>query len=89
MLSDRHVDRVVEMMLDATQAYDEPPDAERLFGRHAVLFSTRCNGMTRITVGQWHNEPVEVVSGAYGHERLRLEAPGAARLEAKMASFLV
>ncbi|HJU38231.1 MAG TPA: DUF4172 domain-containing protein, partial [Tahibacter sp.] len=34
---DRHVDGVVEMMLDATQNYATPLTAERLFGWHAAL----------------------------------------------------
>ncbi|MDZ4363408.1 DUF4172 domain-containing protein, partial [Brevundimonas sp.] len=38
--ADRHVEGVVEMMLDATQNYDKPLNQERLFGWHAALFPT-------------------------------------------------
>jgi Fic family protein len=38
--ADRRVDGVVEMMLDATQRYDQPLTLERLFGWHAALFPT-------------------------------------------------
>src|SRR5271167_1898444 len=38
--ADRHVEGVVEMVLDATQKFGEPLTAERLFGWHAVLFPT-------------------------------------------------
>ena len=86
--SDRHVDGVVEMMLDATQKYDQTLDAERLFGWHAALFPTGRSGMTRISVGKWRNGPMEVVSGAYGRERIHFEAPEVARLNAEMARFL-
>lgn len=86
--SDRHVDGVVEMMLDATQAYDQPLDAERLFGWHAALFPTGRSGMTRITVGQWRIGPMEVVSGPMGRERVHFEAPEAARLDTEMGQFL-
>ena len=86
--SDRHVDGVVEMMLDATQAYDQPLDAERLFGWHAALFPTGRSGMTRIRVGQWRDGPMEVVSGPYGSERVHFEAPEAERLETEMGRFL-
>jgi hypothetical protein len=34
------VEGVVEMMLGATQHYDQPLTAERLFGWHASLFPT-------------------------------------------------
>ena len=38
--ADRHVEGVVEMMLDATQKYQDPLTEERLFGWHAALFPT-------------------------------------------------
>ena len=38
--ADRHVEGVVEMMLDATQRYDQPLTQERLFAWHASLFPT-------------------------------------------------
>ena len=45
--ADRHVEGVVEMMLDATQRYDQPLTEERLFGWHASLFPTGRSGMHR------------------------------------------
>ena len=89
--ADRHVEGVVEMMLDATQKYKEPLSAERLFGWHATMFPTGRSGMTRITVGAWRNEksgPMQVVSGAMGRERVHYEAPVASRLDQEMAAFL-
>lgn len=79
-----HVDGVVEMMLDATQAYDKPLDAERLFSWHVALFPTGRSGMTRIRVGQWRDGPMEVVSGPYGREHVHFEAPEAERLDPDM-----
>jgi len=38
--SDRHVDGVVEMMLDATQNFAKPLTKDRLLGWHASLFPT-------------------------------------------------
>ena len=76
------------MMLDATQAYDQPLDAERLFGWHAALFPTGRSGMTRIRVGNWRDGPMEVASGPYGRERVHFEGPAANRLDAEMARFL-
>ena len=37
---DRHVEGVVEMVLDATAGSQQPLSAERLFGWHAALFPT-------------------------------------------------
>ena len=89
--SDRDVDGVVEMTLDATQNCHRPLDAERLFGWHAALFPTGRSGMTRITVGNWRDAdsgPMQVVSGPMGRERVHFEAPDAARLDVEMGRFL-
>ena len=89
--ADRHVEGVVEMMLDATQRYDQPLTAERLFGWHASLFPTGRSGMHRITVGAWRDDsaaPMQVVSGPVGRERVHFEAPTADRLEEEMRRFL-
>lgn len=68
--SDRNVEGVVEMMLDATQKYSDPLTAERLFSWQASLFPTGRRGMQKITVGAWRTDskgPMQVVSGAIGH----------------------
>ena len=89
--ADRHVDGVVEMMLDATQNHGAPLTAGRLFGWHAALFPTGYAGMHRILVGRWRDDakgPMQVVSGGYGKERVHFEAPAAERLNQEMSSFL-
>ncbi len=88
---DRNVEGIVEMMLDATQKFDQPLRAERLFAWHAAMFPTGRSGMTQITVGAWRddkNGPMQVVSGPLGHERVHYEAPEAERLEREMQAFL-
>ena len=89
--ADRRVEGVVEMMLDATQKYDEPLTKERLFGWHAALFPTGRSGMREITVGAWRTDqggPMQVVSGPIGHEKVHYEAPAAPLLEDEMKAFL-
>jgi Fic family protein len=87
----RDVEGVVEMMLDATQKYEEELTEDRLFGWHAALFPTGRSGMHKITVGGWRTAaagPMQVVSGAMGRERVHFEAPDAARLPEEMRAFL-
>ena len=89
--SDRHVDGVVEMILDATQNFDKPLTEDRLFGWHASLFPSGRSGMQKIVTGVWRNDrhgPMMVVSGAVGHEHVHFEAPSAGRLKSEMKSFL-
>lgn len=89
--SNRNVEGVVEMMLDATQRYDLPLTDERLFGWHAALFPTGRSGMYKIQVGGWRDDlkgPMQVVSGAIGREKVHYEAPEAERLNVEMDKFL-
>lgn len=89
--SDRHVEGVVEMMLDATQNFDKPLTQDRMFGWHASLFPTGRSGMHKITVGAWRNDshgPMRVVSGPVGREKVHYEAPEASRLKSEMKDFL-
>ncbi|MDH5668922.1 MAG: Fic family protein [Nitrospira sp.] len=89
--ADRHVEGVVEMMLDATQNFDKPLTAERLFGWHAALFPTGRSGLHKIIVGAWRDDsrgPMQVVSGPVGREKVHFEAPKAKRLKAEMDQFI-
>ena len=89
--ADCHVEGVVEMMLDATQHYQQPLTQARLFEWHASLFPTGRSGMHTIRVGAWRDEsaaPMQVVSGPVGRERVHFEAPPAERLDEEMRKFL-
>jgi Fic family protein len=89
--SDRDVDGVVEMLLDATQKFARPLTAGRLFSWHAALFPTGRSGMHKITVGGWRTDasgPMQVVSGPIGRTRVHYEAPSAERLDVEMETFL-
>lgn len=88
---DRHVEGVVEMVLDATTRACAPLTAERLFGWHAALFPTGYSGMTRIAVGQWRTDaegPMQVVSGHMGRRKVHFQAPSARVLTAEIDRFL-
>jgi len=89
--SDRNVEGVVEMMLDATQNCFKPLTAERLFDWHAALFPTGRSGMYKITVADWRKDttgPMRVVSGAMGKEKVHYQAPDSGLLEKEMTRFL-
>ncbi len=89
--ADRHVEGVVEMMLDATQKYSQPLATDRLFGWHAAMFPTGWSGLRRITVGAWRTDaagPMQVVSGPAGREHVHYEAPAANRVDSEMRAFI-
>ena len=88
---DRNVEGIVEVMLDATRHHQMLLDQDRLFGWHAALFPTGRSGMRKITVGGWRTDatgPMQVVSGAFGREKVHYEAPPHDRLNAEMTRFL-
>ncbi|MGW8122225.1 Fic family protein [Roseivirga echinicomitans] len=90
--SDRNVDGVVEMMLDAIQNRDKALTSQRLFEWHTSLFPTGKSGLFSIVVGQWRDnasdDPMQVVSGPLGREKVHFEAPASDLLEVEMNSLL-
>jgi len=87
----RDVEGIVEVMLDATQHYQNVLTEDRLFGWHAALFPTGRSGMHKITVGACRTSesgPMQVISGPMGRESVHFEAPHADRLNQEMTEFL-
>lgn len=85
----RHVDGVVEMLLDATARHHEPLTAGRLKGWQAALFPTGYSGISKIVVGDWRvSGPMQVVSGPFERQRVHYEAPPAERVSEEMERFL-
>ncbi len=90
--TNREVEGIVEMMLDATQHFTKPLTRKRLFSWHSALFPTGRSGMHNITVGAWRGVDcgrMRVVSGPIGRERVHFEAPDADSLDKEMQLFLV
>lgn len=88
---DRSVEGVVEMMLDATQRFNEPLTKERLFDWHAHLFPGIRTTADKFRVGAWRNDsqgPMQVISGPIGRPKVHFVAPAADRLEREMGRFL-
>jgi len=85
---DRNADGLIDLLLDATQNHSMPLTSERLFGWHAALFPTGYSGLHKIITGNWRGaEPMQVVSGKIGHEKVHYQALPYDRVEAEMDSF--
>ncbi len=88
---DRHVEGVVDMVLDATGNCHAALTSERLFGWHAALFPGGYSGLSRIKVGGWRDDAagaMQVVSGPIGRQRVHYEAPPSEQLVAQCTLFL-
>lgn len=84
---ERNVEGIVEMMLDATQNFNKEMSEERLFGWQAAMFPGGYNGLYKIKTGAYRddaNGPMQVVSGAIGHEKVHYEAPPADTITKEM-----
>jgi Fic family protein len=88
MNTDRAVEGIVEMLLDATQNYKKTVDEERLFGWHAALFPTGRSGMHRIDTGCYRTGEMQVISGAMGKEKIHFQAPAPDLVKSEMDVFL-
>ena len=89
--SEQNVDGIVDLMIDATKNFDKELNKERLFSWHAALFPTGQSGMYKIITGNWRDDstdPMQVVSGALGKEKVHYQAPPASQLENEMHIFL-
>lgn len=89
--SERNVDGVVDLMIDATQKFDQPLTTQRLFDWHSALFPTGRSGMHKIIVGNWRNDssgPMQVVSGPMGKEIVHFQAPDSSFVAKEMDRFI-
>jgi Fic family protein len=84
--SDRMAVGVGELMIDVRKSFAEALSAEKLFEWHRMLLP----GSKTINVGTWrsHHEPMQVVSGSIGKEKIHFEAPPSHRVPEEMQQFL-
>lgn len=88
--TDKNIDGIVDLTVDAVQNWQGALTAERLCDWHSKLFPpTSKQGKTMVT-GAWRTDakgPMQVVSGAAGRERVHFVAPPAAQVNAEMQLF--
>ncbi|MFH0772632.1 MAG: Fic family protein [Candidatus Omnitrophota bacterium] len=86
---DRHIDGLVDVLLDAVRFYNKPLTLERLNGWHAALFPAGYSGLRKIRTGKPRgDEPMQIVAGPIGREKVHFEALPKDRLDEEMKLFL-
>lgn len=87
--SNRSIEGLVDVLHEATRRFDQPLTAKRLKSWHAALFPTGFSGFHKIRAGKWRGpDPMRVVSGPIGRERVHFEAPSQDRLPEEMNRYI-
>ena len=85
-ISDKKAEGAAELMIDARNSYREDLTEEKLFAWHTMLMK----GSKGVKVGAWrtHEEPMQVISGAIGKEKIHYEAPPSSQIPNEMTLFI-
>ena len=89
--SDRTVDGIVDIVMDATSNHAHDLSLDRLLSWHAALFPLGYSGIHKISAGQLRDDrlgPMQLISGAIGREKVHFEAPPASCLRSEITQFL-
>ncbi|HEV7621278.1 MAG TPA: DUF4172 domain-containing protein, partial [Flavisolibacter sp.] len=83
---DKKADGVGELMSDVRSTYKDPLTQDKLFAWHKMLL----NANKEIKSGAWrdHKEPMQVISGALGKQRVHFEAPPSENVQDQMEQFI-
>src|SRR5665213_728213 len=86
----RNVDGLLDVMQDALRSHRDDLDDDRLHRWQSALFPGGTSGLRSIAVGRYreHDEPMQIVSGAIGREKIHYEAPPSATVPKEMGRFL-
>ncbi|MBY0281266.1 MAG: Fic family protein [Alphaproteobacteria bacterium] len=87
-VSDRRASGIAELMLDVRSTFNQPLSKEKLFDWHRMVMGD--SHFLNEEVGNWrkNTEPMQIISGPIGRERVYYEAPPPERLESEMDAFI-
>lgn len=86
----RDIEGLLDVMEDAVIRCSEPLTHERLWAWQAAMFPDGYSGLRHVEVGAYrtHVEPMQVVSGPQGRQKVHYEAPPSADVPADMELFI-
>ncbi len=85
-IKDKIAEGMGRLLNDVRTTFAEPLTKEKLFAWHTMMMG----GTTDIVVGAWRKgkEPMQVVSGALGKQKVHFEAPPSSHVPVEMNRFL-
>lgn len=86
-VGDKKAQGVGELMVAVRQSFAAPLTETMLFDWHSRLMAPF---VKRLIVGQWrsHEDPMQIVSGPLGKQRVHFEAPSSSDVPKEMAGFI-
>jgi len=85
-IKDKSAAGLGDLMIDVRSSFQEPLTEEKLFAWHTMLLGEN----KRMEVGAWrsHAEPMQVISGPIGKEKVHYEAPPSKAIATEMKKFI-
>ncbi|MDH5564297.1 MAG: Fic family protein [Nitrospirota bacterium] len=85
-VSDKRAEGAGALMIDVRNSFPEPLSQKKLFDWHVMIMT----GSRGIKAGAWrtHVEPMQVVSGPIGKEKVHFEAPPSEQVPKEMMRFI-
>lgn len=86
IIKDKRAQGIGDLMVEVRKSFSEPLSEEKLFEWHRMLMM----GSKGITLGAWrfHHEPMQIISGALGNEKVHFQAPPSAQVPMEMKQFI-
>ncbi|GAB5476348.1 MAG: Fic family protein [Maribacter sp.] len=86
IVKDKRAVGMADLMTDVRNSYNDTLNEEKLFYWHQLIFPVA----TPINVGTWrsHSEPMQIVSGAIGREKVHFEAPPSKVVPDEISHFI-
>jgi Fic family protein len=83
---DKRAEGAAQLMIDVRNSYAESLTEEKLFSWHRMIM----RGSRKIEAGKWrtHKEPMQVISGPVGKEKIHFEAPPSIQVAKEMKGFI-
>lgn len=88
-VKDKRAISISKLMVHTRETFDKELTATDLFEWHKILMEAHSD-IDRESIGTWRvgKEPMQIISGAYGHEKVHYEAPPSKQVPKEMEQFI-
>jgi len=86
--SGKDIDNFTNILLDAVKNHSAKLTKKRLLGWHKKMFANGKSGLYKISAGEYRKTEMQVISGAFGREKVHYQAPAASTVNKEMRNFL-